>query len=140
MSMYVFYDPSTGAVSYTATGTDDLVKDRENWIEVPEQELGNLAAWSVVAGVLVLDAAAELQAQRRGMSCTRMQGILALGSVRWAAVMAYHDTATWGERVVIDSASDWLRLSQNIQFFAHLLSLSETEVDDLFIAAAGIAA
>jgi len=37
--------------------------------------------------------------------------------------MAYHDTATWAERVVIDSASDWQRLSQNIQFFAYLLDL-----------------
>jgi hypothetical protein len=138
--MYVFYDPATGAVSYTATGTDDLVKDRENWIEVPEQELGNLAAWRVVAEVLVLDAVAELQAQRAGMSCTRMQGILALGPVRWAAVMTYHDTATWAEQVIIDSASDWQRLSQNIQFFAYLLNLSATEVDDLFITAAGIEA
>lgn len=85
-------------------------------------------------------AARELDAKRRGMSCTRMQGILALGPVRWAAVMAYHDTATWAERVVIDSASDWQRLSQHIQFFAYLLDLSATDVDDLFITAAGIEA
>jgi hypothetical protein len=138
--MYVFYEPLTGAISYTATGTDELVEGRENWIEVPNQELGDLSAWSVVEDVLVQDNAVELQSQRRGMFCTRMQGILALGPERWAAVMEYHDTATWAERVVIDSASDWLRLSQNIAFFSYLLNLTDTEVDELFTIAAGIEA
>lgn len=85
-------------------------------------------------------AARELEIARDGMRCTRMQGILALGPVRWGAVLAYRATASWGEQMVIDEASEWKRLSQNIQFFAWLLDLSPGEVDDLFRAAAEIAA
>jgi hypothetical protein len=85
--------------------------------------------------------AAELLARERvGMSCTAMQGKLALGPDRWAVVEAYRDdpATTWAERVIIDSAGQWVRLSENIAFFAYLLNLSDTEVDDLFRSAAEI--
>ncbi|MDT8856479.1 hypothetical protein RNZ50_15905 [Paracoccaceae bacterium Fryx2] len=84
--------------------------------------------------------AEDLTARRAGMVCSRMQGILALGETRWAKVLAYRATATWPERVIIDSAGDWLRESQNVAFFACLVGFSDTEVDDLFETAAGIAA
>lgn len=83
-------------------------------------------------------AAAELQARRATMRCSRMQGILVLGEARWAAVMAYYETATWAERIIIDSADDWLRTSENIAFFGYLLNLSDAEMDAMFEAAAGV--
>jgi len=84
--------------------------------------------------------AAALAAERAGMSCTAMQGKLALGPDRWAVVEAYRDdpATTWAERIIIDSAGQWARMSENIAFFAYLLNLSDTEVDDLFRAARGI--
>ncbi|MDT8856419.1 hypothetical protein RNZ50_15605 [Paracoccaceae bacterium Fryx2] len=85
-------------------------------------------------------ATAALAARRAAMRCSRMQGILALGEARWAEVLAYRATAPWPERIIIDSAGDWLRESQNIAFFGWLLDLSDAEVDDLFETAAGIAA
>jgi len=72
------------------------------------------------------------------MQVSKMQGILALGETRWAQVLAYRETATWGEKVVIDSAADWHRDSQSIAFFQHLIGLTDAETDALFIAAAQI--
>jgi len=85
-------------------------------------------------------AEADLAARRATMSCSRMQGILTLGEARWAAVMAYYETsATWAERVIIDSAGDWSRNSENIAFFGYLLNMSDAEMDALFDQAATIA-
>jgi len=81
-------------------------------------------------------AANALAEERAAMTCSRMQGILVLGEARWAKVLAYRDTATWAERIVVESAGDWVRNSENIAFFAWLLGLADGEVDDLFRAAA----
>ena len=71
---------------------------------------------------------------------SKMQGILALGKARWGQVLAYRETATWGEQIVIDSAGNWARDSQNIAFFQYLIGLTDAETDALFIAAAQITA
>lgn len=86
--------------------------------------------------------AAELAARRAGMTCSRMQGIIALGEARWATVLAYRDepTTTFAERAIIDGASVWRRLSENIAFFAYLLGLDDAAVDALFDAAMAIEA
>lgn len=88
----------------------------------------------------VIDPAAVLAEDRAGMVCTAMQGKLALGPDRWAIVEAYRDdpATTWAERTIIDSAGQWVRTSENIAFFAYLLSLSDAEVDNLFRLAQGI--
>lgn len=52
--MYVFFDPTTFAVTFTANGSDDLVRGRTDWIEVPNQDLGPLNCWSVIDGALVI--------------------------------------------------------------------------------------
>jgi hypothetical protein len=83
-------------------------------------------------------AADTLAAMRASMTISRMQGVLALGEARWATVLAYRDTAPWAEQVIIDSAGDWQRNSENIAFFAWLLVLTDAEV--LFIAARAIVA
>lgn len=80
---------------------------------------------------------AELLAlERATMTCTPMQGILTLGEVEWNKVLTYKATATWAEGVIIDSAKDWKRLSQNIAFFQYLLGYTDAQVDNLFRQAA----
>jgi len=85
------------------------------------------------------DPAETLAAERATMSCTPMQGMLALGESQWNKVLDYRNTtATWQEKVIIDSALDWRRNSQNIMFFQYLLGYTDTQVDDLFRAAAKV--
>ena len=86
------------------------------------------------------DPAIVLTSWRASAQCSRMQGILALGEALWAKVLAYRETASWAEKIVIDDSGDWLRASQNIAFFGYLLGLSDAEIDDLFRTAEGIAA
>jgi len=71
---------------------------------------------------------------------TPMQGILTLGEKEWGKVLTYRETATWQERMVIDNAADWVRTSQNIEFFGYLLDYTPEEMDALFIAAAKVTA
>lgn len=80
--------------------------------------------------------ASDLTAWRATAKCSPMQGKLALGQVGWAKIEAYRDTeATWAQRVVIDSAQEWRRNSQDIQFFGYLLGYDDAQMDALFIAA-----
>ena len=65
-----------------------------------------------------------------------LQGILTLGETEWGKVLAYRETATWSEKVVIDNASNWERLSQNIAFFGYLLSYTDEQMDTMFLEAA----
>ena len=69
-----------------------------------------------------------------------MQGILTLGETEWGKILAYRETATWQERIVIDNAADWFRTSENIAFFGHLLNYTEEQMDAMFIAAAKVRA
>lgn len=78
-------------------------------------------------------------AQWRAMAqCTQTQGILALGEVEWGKVLAYGATATWAERVIVESAGNWHRNSENIQFFGYLLGMTDDEIDAKFRTAMGI--
>jgi hypothetical protein len=77
-----------------------------------------------------------LAEEREQMICSPLQGKLTLGEAAWAAVEAWRDTyATWAQRQIIDSALDWRRNSQNMQFFAYLLGYTDEQMDDLFRAA-----
>ena len=77
--------------------------------------------------------AVHTQAKREAMKCSPMQGKLALGETEWAKIENYRDTqATWAQRIVIDSAQEWRRNSQDIQFFGYLLGYDENQLDDLF--------
>lgn len=78
---------------------------------------------------------------RSRMVCSPMQGKLALGQAEWAKIEAYRDTeATWAQRIVIDSAQEWRRGSQDIQFFGYLLQYTDEQMDALFTAAMQISA
>jgi len=79
--------------------------------------------------------AEALSVERTTMDCTPMQGILALGEDNWNTILTYRETASWQEKVIIDSAQTWVRNSQNIAFFQYLLGFTDTQVDDLFRAA-----
>jgi hypothetical protein len=73
---------------------------------------------------------------RKGMVVSAMQGILTLGETNWGRVLAYRETASWVEQMIIDSAQDWRRTSQNIQFIGYLLGFSDDQMDTMFTAAA----
>ena len=80
------------------------------------------------------------QARANMPTISPMQGILTLGETEWGKILTYRETATWQERIVIDSAEDWQRNSQNIAFFGHLLDYTDEQMDALFIAAAKVTA
>jgi hypothetical protein len=84
--------------------------------------------------------ASELISKREGMSCSKMQGILTLGEAAWGEVLTYRETASWAEQMVIDSAQDWSRTSENIAFFGWLLNYTDAQMDTMFTAAAQVTA
>jgi len=86
------------------------------------------------------DPAIALAADRAAMVISPLQGILTLGETEWGKVLAYRETATWAEKVVIDNAGDWKRTSENIAFFGYLLNYTDEQMDALFIAAAQVTA
>ena len=79
---------------------------------------------------------ADTAEQRQGMRCSKIQGILTLGETKWNEVLTYRDTATWAEKMIIDSATDWHRTSQSIQFIGYIVGYTDEQMDALFIAAA----
>jgi hypothetical protein len=92
--------------------------------------------WDVLDQRPEPDHAAILARRRQGMSCSKMQGILTLGEAAWGEVQTYRETASWAEQMVIDSAQDWNRTSENIAFFGYLLSYTDAQMDTMFTAAA----
>ena len=94
------------------------------------------------------DPAHALAQARAAMVISPMQGILTLGETEWGKVLAYRDavdeggkqTTPWVQRTMIDNASDWVRTSQNIDFFGYLLGYTDEQMDDLFIAASQVKA
>ncbi len=88
------------------------------------------------------DAAALLAAERAGMSCSRMQGVLALGPGIWAQVLAWRDLpqTPWAARVIIDDAAIWHRNSQTIDLLGYVCGLSPEAMDTLFRQAVTITA
>lgn len=111
------------------------------WVEIPDHVF---AGFSQVGGDWTdpqPDPAVALASWRASAKCSPMQGKLALGPVEWAKIETYRDTeATWAQRVVIDSANEWRRNSQDIQFFGYLLGYTDEQMDALFKAAIQISA
>jgi hypothetical protein len=89
------------------------------------------AGWDVIE-------MSEAEARATIAPISPLQGILTLGETEWGKVLAYRETATWSEKVVIDNAADWVRTSQNIAFFGHLLDYTEEQMDTLFLQAAQV--
>jgi hypothetical protein len=119
--------PEFGWIPFTASADD---------VEPLGNEVFNALKYVATAYVEpYTDPAETFAAERTTMACTPMQGILALGEANWNTILAYRDTASWQEKVIIDSAQTWVRNSQNIAFFQYLLGFTDTQVDDLFRAA-----
>lgn len=78
------------------------------------------------------DTEAMLIAERANMTCTPLQGKLAIGETLWTNVVNYRDNAPWAQQMVIDSADVWHRNSQDIQFIGYLLGVTDAQMDDLF--------
>ena len=83
--------------------------------------------------------AVALAATRSRMICSKMQGILTLGETKWGEILAYRDTATWFEKVIIDDAI-WVRSGENGDSLAFILNYDDTQMDALFIAASEVTA
>ena len=89
------------------------------------------AGWDVIE-------MSEAEARATIAPISPLQGILTLGEAEWGKVLAYRETATWSEKVVIDNAADWVRTSQNIAFFGHLLDYTDEQMDAMFLQAAQV--
>jgi len=137
--------------AYNEHGTIDCEINHHDygWIPhtIPADENPELQAMAVEANptpYVAPPAQTQEQAlaqERLTMTCTPMQGILALGETQWGVILTYRDTqATWAEKVIVDGAQTWVRNSQNIAFFQYLLGLTDTQVDDLFRLAATLEA
>jgi hypothetical protein len=111
------YDPSTQVLSDAGTALKG-----NNWV----------VQWAVND--------LPIETIRAGMSCSKMQGILTLGETAWGKVLTYRETASWAEKMVIDSAQDWNRTSENIAFFGYLLNYTDEQMDVMFTTAAQVTA
>ena len=135
--------------AYNEHGTIDCEINHPDygWIPhtIPADENPQLQAAAVKANPIPYVASPAptqedtLTKERSMMTCSPLQGILTLGESQWNKVLSYRDNyASWQEKVIIDSALDWRRNSQNIRFFQYLLEYTDTQVDDLFRAAAKV--
>jgi hypothetical protein len=128
-----FYHPTRGYWQTTSAPSQAILDGYpDGTVEVP---LKPSAAheWDGSVWVEVTqDPITSLVQERAGMTCTPLQGILALGEANWKIILEYRATASWAEQVIIDSAQAWERNSQNIAFFQYLLDLSDEATDDLF--------
>lgn len=104
--------------------------DSELFIEVPERPSIS-HKWDGTRWVAQTKDELDIS-WRATAKCSPMQGKLALGQANWAKIEAYRATATWAEQVVIDSAQEWRRNSQDIQFLGHLLGYTDEQMDNLF--------
>lgn len=82
-------------------------------------------------------ALAGLETQRQGWVADRWQVKTVLGRGRWLTIEDFgaRDEAPWGLKTVIEDAVRIPRVSQTVDLLAHILGMSDEEVDDLFRAA-----
>jgi hypothetical protein len=106
---------------------------------------GQSARWDGIAWLVVdppiVPEPVELTIEqiRAGMSCTQLQGKLAIGETLWGEVITYRDThASWSERMIIDNSAGWHRTSKVIVLLGKVLGVTDLEMDDLFRLAAAL--
>ena len=121
------------AINYPNLPSDVVVISEESHAELMQaQTLGQRIG--VVNGFPVAQdfPSPSIEAVRAGMRCTALQGKLAIGEAVWSQVLVYRSTAPWAQQMTIDSAADWNRTSQDIQFIGYLLNFTDLEMDALF--------
>lgn len=137
--MFVFYKIDTGSVCFTLDGAafpSSLLTEDLDVIEI-DGALSQDHDYTVIDNELV---STPRSISRAEMVITPLQGILTLGETEWNKVLAYRETASFAEKAIIDSAQDWKRTSQNIEFLGYLLSYTDEQMDALFIAAMEVTA
>jgi len=79
----------------------------------------------------------KLKYNRSQMTCTSLQGKIALGAEAWAEVIAYRDApdTPFSVAVTIDDSPVWNRLSQGIALIGWALDYTGPEMDALFVKA-----
>ena len=77
---------------------------------------------------------------RLSMTCTSLQGKIALGSDAWNKVLAYRDEpeTPFSVKVTIDDSPTWNRLSQDISLIGWALDYTDEQMDELFVKAMNI--
>ena len=118
------YDPATGEyqgpfydVDPTARGF--VVTEAEGW-------------WDAIWDGKQYVNPPPINTERAEMRATRMQLALALGEVRWQAIMDYAATAPWNVKTVIENTVDVPRLSDTVELLAWVVNMTPEETDDLF--------
>ena len=128
--------PQHGWIPYTIDPADDDVTiDNEALLDLIGADFEVYVA-PTQAEIDAADSAA-LAKRIAKLSCTKMQGILTLGETKWGEVLAYRDHAdtTWAQKMIIDSAQDWRRISENIKFIGYLIGFDNDQMDAMFIEA-----
>jgi len=74
---------------------------------------------------------------RSRMTCTSLQGKIALGSDAWTKVLSYRDEpeTPFSVKVTIDDSPKWNRLSQDISLIGWALYYTDEQMDELFVKA-----
>jgi uncharacterized small protein (DUF1192 family) len=138
-----------------------ISKPQEGYVLLPEGMTADQAAkLMVVAGEWVkrppppkpsaeemafraeAEQANALEQAREGMSCSRLQGRLALGQAEIARLDAFIDgfPNNWSLRQVVDNALTWRRNSQDMLMLGFALGYTEEKMDETFIRAMAIEA
>ena len=74
-----------------------------------------------------------IHAERAEMRATRMQLALALGPVRWQAILDYAaNEAPWNVRIIVENTVDVPRISATVELLAWVLEMTPEQTDDLF--------
>jgi len=79
----------------------------------------------------------KLKYNRSQMTCTSLQGKIALGLDAWTKVLAYRDEpeTPFSVKVTIDDSPKWTRLSQDISLIGWALDYTDEQMDELFVKA-----
>jgi len=88
----------------------------------------------------ILDRHPTVEQKRSRMSCTSLQGKIALGAEAWAKVIAYRDEpeTPFSVKVIIDDSPVWTRISQDISLIGWALDYTDEQMDALFLQAAKV--
>jgi len=81
-----------------------------------------------------------IEDRREAMSCTRLQGRLALGRVEIDRLDAFIDSLpnSWALREVVDNSVNWRRTSHDMQMLGFALGYDDAKMDETFSRAMGI--
>lgn len=136
--MLIFYNKS-GNILFTVDGNEVPVGFEGDFITVADSSLGDLRQWRISDGNLV-NVGIDPYELRETMSCTRLQGRIALGQTVCASLdtMAKDLATPWAMAEAIVNAGIWYRTSPTMDELGWLMGFSPEQMDSLFTVAATI--